>query len=82
MAPRLLRWKLLGVTIRPARRSLSFSVVSRERSNADWDSESSMIAIVIFILAFPALRKYVYPLLEGLRDVREASLRSRQARTF
>jgi len=37
-----------------------------------------MIAIVVFILAFPALRKYVYPVLEGLRDVREASSRSRR----
>ncbi len=37
-----------------------------------------MITIVVFALAFPFLRKYLYPILEGLRDIREVSLRIRR----
>ena len=44
-------------------------------------SESEMITIVIAALAFPALRRYVNPLLEGLRDVSEHSSRMRSERS-
>jgi hypothetical protein len=73
MAPKLLNFEFVG-----RRGSPEPDAGRRDRARLIGSTEINMIAIVVFILAFPALRKYVYPVLEGLRDVREASSRSRR----
>jgi len=41
-----------------------------------------MITIVVVILAVPVLRRYVFPLFEGLRDVADRSPRARREFLF
>jgi hypothetical protein len=52
---------------------------SRHRGAAGIETaETPMITIVVVILAVPVLRKYVFPLFEGLRDVADRSPRARR----